>query len=338
MKKSEGISQMTNLKSMYLSNNINTENQSNTSIFFGTGLASTTAPSLGFGIDVLSTILTALEVKRKLGAKNVLHLISTTGYNVSESTRDELIEKQKGVINTIVSNLGISSEYKMICSNDFIGTEKFKEIYNSVKVKLEDFYELENFESFGDYTILQTSICRYLYETENASVKIGWTTKDNEREEKVSRESVEELIESAHLNEFYFDEIYRYVYPENECSYIYTPPAIGLDGRCSPPYTVTQNDTRPLIDENICNYYHKYIEQMKTSRDSKKKLKKSIENLQKTIVEPYEKLFGKIAINCTENTCEELLISVMKVAKIQEKVLREIIVNNNTKNNKTEER
>ena len=326
MKKKEEILKMANLKSTYLSKSLNNEEQNENAVFFGTGLASTSAPSLGFGIDILSTILTALEVKRILGAKYALHLISTTGYNISQTTRDELIEKQCSIINTITSNLGISNEYKVICSNSFVNTQRFKEIYKEVANKLQIFNQLENFERFGSYTILQTAICKYLYVTENALVKIGWTLKDCEREEYVSESKVQELIELGHLNESYFDDIYRYTYPEDICSYIYTPPAIGLDGRSSPPYTVTENDNRPLIDEDVSKYYYRYMDQMKNSRDTRKKLKRSIENLRNTIVGPYERLFGKIIINSED----ENILTLMKVANIQKTVLEKRIIGINS--------
>ena len=323
----EKIKQITNLKGKCLSQKIN-DYQQDTKVFFGTGLATTTAPSLGFGIDVLSTILTALEVKRKIGAKQVLHLISTTGYSIGEVTKEELIKKQKEVINTIISNLGITNEYKLICSEDFINTEEFKRIHEQIKIKLSEFYEMEDFEEIGEYTILQTAICKYLYEAEHATVKIGWTTKECEKEESISNERVRELIESGRLNEIYFDSIYRYVYPNDECSYIYTPAALGLDGRCSPPYTVTEKDNRPLIDESILRYYNEYISNKDMSRDARKKLRKSIENIRRTIVEPYERIYGEIIINDKEKTPDDPYIVVIKLNKIQEILLRERLKNN----------
>ena len=327
MDKIDKILQMKNLKCTWLSQRIN-DTQNNTSVFFGTGLATTTAPSLGFGIDVLSTILTALEVKRKIGAKQVLHLISTTGYSIGEVTKKELIKRQKDTINTIISNLGITNEYKLICSEDFIDTEEFKKIYEEVKTKLSEFYEMEEFEEIGDYTILQTAICKYLYEEKHAAVKIGWTTKECEKEESISNGRIKELIESRRLNEIYFDTIYRYVYPNDECSYIYTPAAIGLDGRCSPPYTVTENDNRALIDESILQYYNDYIGNRVLSRDARKKLRKSIENIRKTIVEPYERLYGEIKIDDKEKMPDDPYIIVIKTNKIQEMLLKERLKNN----------
>lgn len=334
MKKTEQLKQMENLKStkaMLLSESINKEeNMKGKTVFFGTGLASTTAPSLGFGLDLLSTILTSLKVKRIVGAKEILHLISTTGYNISENTREELLKKQKDTIEKIISNLGISNEYKLILSSDFINTSEFLKIYENTNNKLSLFSDVENFDQFGPYTILQTALCKYLYEKEDVKIKIGWMVRDTERPSKVSEDNARELIEVGHLNEFYFDEIYRYAYPEDNYSFLYTPPALGLDGKCSPPYTVTEVDNRPLIDEDVGQYYQKYVESMNNpSRDTRKKLKKAIQNWENTIIKPYEELFGKIQLNSEYNEVETL----MKLEQIQKDILKENELHKNSNPN-----
>lgn len=329
MKKAEEISQMKNLISTCLSNNLNNENIGDKVVFFGTGLASSQAPSLGFGIDILGTILTSLKAKRMLGAKEVLHLISTTGYNVSEDTKENIIKKQEEIIKKIISNLGIQSEYRLICSSDFINTPRFSEMQKEIEKKLSIFNDTINFDKYGSYTILQTAICKYLYEKENVILKIGWCVRDTQRPLTVSEDYIRELIESGHLNELYFDEVYRYVYPEDDYSFIYTPPAIGLDGRCSPPYTVTEYDNRPLIDENIDKYVNTYISNMPETRDSRKKLKKSVENWRKTIVEPYEDVFGRIIVSeYISNPQFEIL---KKLLFIQKGILQNIDINPNIK-------
>ncbi len=329
MKKTEEISQMKNLISTCLSNNLNNEKAGDKSVFFGTGLASSQAPSLGFGIDILGTILTSLKVKRILGAKEVLHLISTTGYNISEDTKENIVKKQEEIIQKIVLNLGIQNEYRLICSSNFIETPRFLEIKSEIEHTLSKFNDAINFDQYGSYTILQTSICKYLYEKEKVILKTGWCVRDTSRPLVVSKDYIRELIECGHLNELYFDEIYRYVYPEDEYSFIYTPPAIGLDGRCSPPYTVTENDNRPLIDENIDLYVNTYIGNMQETRDSRKKFKKSIENWRKTIIEPYEDLFGKIIVS--EDISNPQFEILKKLSAIQKEILQDIDIEQNIK-------
>ena len=336
MEKTEQIEQMTNLQGTYLKKNLNNESLGDKSVFFGTGLASTQSPSLGFGIDVLSTILSSLKAKRILGAREVLHLISTTGYNISEDTRDNILLKQQKTIEKIIRNLGLQDEYRLILSSDFLNTPRFLEIKKEIGEKLSVFDDVENFESYGTYTILQTAICRYLYEQEGAILKVGWCLKEPKMLGFISEDSIRKIIESGHLNETYFDNVYRYVYPNDNYSFIYTPPAIGLDGRCSPPYTVTENDARPLIDEDIYHYFDNYInlinntDNSKKRRDLKKKIKKSIENLRKTIVEPYEELYGCIEVPIDSSKPEMEIVS--KVGWIQQKVLEDRIASPNIKN------
>ena len=327
MEKTEEIKQMKNLIRTYLLKELN-QCKGDETVFFGTGLASTSAPSLGFGIDILSTILASLKVKRILDGKEVLHLLSTTGYNISEDTKENIIKKQEDMIEKIINNLGIKNEYRFIKSSDFINKPEFKIIKLEVERKLARFRGITNFDEYGEYTILQTAICKYLYEYENVRVKTGWCTKEKDRPLDISEEYIKGLIEEGHLNEFYFDEIYRYVYPEDNYSYIYTQPAIGLNGRCSPPYTVTENDIRPLIDEDIKVYVNEYIKKINSytgqkKKDLKKKLKNAIENWRKTIINPYEELFGEVTIS--SELTDEIDIVLEKISIIQAKILGEII-------------
>ena len=333
MNKTEEIKQMNNLKDYCLSENLDKENTENRAVFFGTGLASTQAPSLGFGVDILSTILTSLKVKRILGAKEVLHLISTTGYNVSEDTRENIIKKQKDIMEKIIQNLGIGSEYRLVLSSEFINSQQFLKIKKDVEKKLSIFDDTINFDKYGSYTILQTAISKYLYEKEGAILKTGWCVRNTERPAVVSEEYAKELIEGGHLNEIFFDEMYRYAYPEDDYSFVYTPPAIGLNGRCSPPYTVTEMDSRPLIDDDLYKYYNNYTNSMsdkKDKKDKRKKLKKSLENWERTIINPYEELFEKLEVSKDSSIPEYTILK--KVSLIQEKVLEDRKISINGKN------
>lgn len=127
-KKTEQIEQMQNLVSSYLQNNLDTIDLGDKSVFFGTGLASTENLSKGFGIDILSTIFSALKVRDILNAKKVIHLINNEGYNITEEQAKVLIEEQKEIIGGIIRNLGLEEKYQLILSSDFTGKEDFKKL------------------------------------------------------------------------------------------------------------------------------------------------------------------------------------------------------------------
>ena len=83
-----------------------------------------------------------------------------------------------------------------------------------------------------------------------------------------------------------------------------------------------------MIDESILQYYNDYIGNRVLSRDARKKLRKSIENIRKTIVEPYERLYGEIKIDDKEKMPDDPYIIVIKTNKIQEMLLKERLKNN----------
>lgn len=451
-KKTEQIEQMQNLVSSYLQNNLDTIDLGDKSVFFGTGLASTENLSKGFGIDIFSTIFSALKVRDILNAKKVIHLINNEGYNITEEQAKVLIEEQKEIIGGIIRNLGLEEKYQLILSSDFTDKEDFKKLKEKVGNILRDFKEKEideklkeyeeggieaklkafkedikriittlglqmkdkygrilsnelmetddikkeieyilkefnkdgieeklkavnpedlesilnrkkeieyilellnakiNFEKYGNYTILQTAICRYLYEKEGVRVKIGWCFENNkERPDIVTEEYLRILISEGHNSEFYFDVVYDYVDKQwedrkEQISYVYTPPGYGLDGKGSIPYTVTDDKVldsssvaeepkyvRPLISEKIFLHWCNYMDELKktghysgnSKKNHNKKMRKAFENWDRTIVKPYEELFGEISLYTESKNSQT--ISALKLGWIQREILKKRI-------------
>ena len=68
---------------------------------------------------------------------------------------------------------------------------------------------------------------------------------------------------------------------------------------------------------------------MTETRDSRKKLKKSVENWRKTIIEPYEDVFGKILVS--EDISNPQFEILRKLLFIQKGILQNIDINPNIK-------
>ena len=68
---------------------------------------------------------------------------------------------------------------------------------------------------------------------------------------------------------------------------------------------------------------------MQETRDSRKKFKKSIENWRKTIIEPYEDLFGKIIVS--EDISNPQFEILKKLSAIQKEILQDIDIEQNIK-------
>ena len=194
-------------------NNIHIQNFSNKiinyddkTLYFGTGLASCHESSIGFGIEILCTILTALWLKEKYGLTQVIHEISTIGYNISEENKKKLIVSEKKIIENMIKNLSLENDYKLNFSHEYHESEEFNDIKKFVTEKLKEFWANEKFSEIGNYTILQISGMKYLYENYNTRIKLGWITDKKAPLSDVTSNDINKLINESHLNEYYFDQ------------------------------------------------------------------------------------------------------------------------------------
>lgn len=178
-------------------------------------------------------------------------------------------------------------------------------------MRLRLFNDLPNFQKYGNYTIIQTAQMKYLYDTEKAMIKVGWIIGNKPVIEVVDTGHVVTLINQGHLNEYYFDSIYRYVFPCDEFTFMYAPAGMDVvNGKKYAPYTVTKSQHRPLLIEPIKSYLSKIP-------DSRHK-RRALILYEKTIVSSWEYLFGEIDIPDDIPVNERLM---NKLQYIQNKVL-----------------
>lgn len=280
-------------------------------MYFGTGLASVDKPSKGFGIEILGTILTSLWLKRELGLSKVIHEISTIGYNIDEETRGKLIKEEQKIIEKLIKNLSIESDYELFFSHDYHEKKEFKDINDYVNETLSKFDSIPEFEEIKKYTKLQITGMKYLYDKYDTRLKLGWITDKRKPLLEVTDEEVKELIERGHLSEYYFDNMYKYVFPSDDYSFLYTPCALDfVNGNRYVPYTVIENQNRPILDKNNLINYCKEVPDSKTKN-------KVINNWGSYIVDTYEDLFETIPISNNDKKIE----TIEKVEFIKKKVL-----------------
>jgi len=307
-----------NEKAMYLCDILNDSTKmSDKIIWFGTGAATTTLRSEGYGLEVLNQVLASLELKRLVGAQFVMHMISNLGYEplIDEMLGEKLLSEQKEQVETMIKSLCIQDEYKLSLLRDHANTEDFKSIREKVEKKLEAFKDLPNFKNYGRYTIWQTTAVKYYYEMENVRVKVGWVKSPEVAPKIVDSNFVRGLIEKSHLSEFHFDSIYRYVFPNDELSFVYSLPAQDFKTRMKAiPYTVTANELRPLWSVP----FMKFIDDKIISTNDRKlriKTNSGINALNRSIVRPFLKLFSEY---CYNNGLSETSLSPIELlANIQ---------------------
>ncbi|MCL2577944.1 MAG: hypothetical protein FWE27_07840 [Defluviitaleaceae bacterium] len=280
-------------------------------VYFGTGLASAKEVSCGFGFELLNMILTALILKERSDADGVLHEIGTVGYDISEKQRCKLIEEQLKLMTNMTRNLGIENIYNVVLSHSYQCCDFYKCILQDVETKMRPFHDLSNFQRYGKYIVFQIAQMKYLYEIEKTKIKLGWIIGNKPVLEKVDSSYVGILINKGHLNEYYFDSIYRYVFPNDEYFFVYTSAGMDvINGKKYSPYTVTTSQHRPLLTEPIKAYLAKIPNSKHKSR--------TLKLYEKTIVDTWEYLYGKIKSSDYMSDDESF---ICKLQYIQDKVL-----------------
>lgn len=297
---------------MFLNDSLTKDEIKESTLYFGTGLASVNEASSGFGVEFLNTVLTALWLQRQLGFKKVIHEISTVGYNISEDARKRLIAQEDFIVKNLIRNLRLEDKYQLNFSHDYHNSEEFNRIKSYVDERLSQFSRIENFSEIGTYTALQLAGMKYLYDKEHTRIKLGWITDKKSPMEVVKEEDAVQLINRGHLNEYYFDHMYRFVFPEDQYSFIYTQCAIDLgNGNRTVPYTVTPSQTRPVLNGRS-------IEKFVCALPDTKSKRKVINGWSENVIKPFEDMFYKIPV---ENSKDVNVETLQKLDFLQAKVL-----------------
>lgn len=301
-------------KSTYISPKFSAKLAENGIVYFGTGLASVKEESRGFGWELLTTILTALRLSKRLGSKGVLHEIGTVGYTISLEHRDRLIRRQMEIMQRLLVNLKLDDFYKLILSHSYHDSISYNNIFKDVQNSMNKYIHLENFENIGAYTTIQLAQMKYLNFTECAYVKLGWVIDSHPPLEMVGQIEAEELINNGKLNEYYFDNMYRSIYPDDVFLFTYTPPGFDwINGKKYAPYTVTKSQNRPLLTDPI----QEYVKNIPESRHKHRIL----EIFKTNIVLPFEEYFGEIHTSTSNSDSPEDMI-INKLSFIQEFILK----------------
>ena len=180
-------------------------------------------------------------------------------------------------------------------------------------ILIDEFSEVENFNKIGRYTALQLTGMKHLYDKEGTRIKLGWITDKKAPLDTVTKEDVVALIKKGHLNEYYFDHLYRYVFPQDDYSFLYTSCAIDLgNGNRTVPYTVTPSQTRPVLNGES-------IEKFVTALPETKTKKKVINSWSENIVKLFEEMFYPIPLEKGDK--DAAAITLQKLDYIQKEVL-----------------
>lgn len=279
-------------------------------MYFGTGLASVSEKSLGFGIEFLSYVFCSFWIKNNFKLNKIIHEISTVGYNITEKERDYLLSEENSIVSKIISNLEISNCYELNFSHEYHKTNNFNAYLTEAKEGLNMFKKVDNYDRLINYLVLQLAGMKYLYEENNTILKLGWMTDSYKHEEKVTEQTIINLFTKGHSNEFFFDSMYRYVFENDKYNFVYTPCAIDLvDGKRCVPYCVNSNQTRYVIGKSNLNDLIKSV-------SGSSNLSNTLKSWNNNIIDIFEKTFFKIDVNTSLSTDEQTIAKLTAILQI----------------------
>ena len=161
------------------------------------------------------------------------------------------------------------------------------------------------------YTEIQIAGMKYLYNNYNVRIKCGWTNSGNKAMDSISVADVDTLINGRRMNEFFFDTLYRFVFPQDNFSFVYIDCGRDIsNGNGVVPYTVDSYQVRPILNGSSIEVFVNGIPNSKA--------KSSIIKNWGCIIALFEELFFVIPINTSCNP-EELILK--KLDYIQKEVL-----------------
>jgi hypothetical protein len=207
-----------------------TEYNTGGSVYFGTGLATPKAFTVGLPFDYLSMLTTAEFLRRSIGADRIIQEISDTHciQNGVASTEEiyNMAAKQKLQVEKVAYNLGISEQFKCILASDYQSSADYDRDREKILASSQD--------PQNHYFIYQWTGDYYLTREENIKVKLGWATDDN--------------LEIKGLDERSFNRGYKNLGLPGPC-YAYTFGAYNFDSqrpRVS-PYTCLPQEKRLML-------------------------------------------------------------------------------------------
>jgi len=275
-------------------------------VLYGTGIAGFGKPSIGLGLDVLSLQFAAMKAAKENGTDIVLQQMGTVGYNIDEETRSRIISEQSELFNRMGEKLSKLSpiKFESFQSQNHTNFKSFAPILDETKERLKVFNKIPNWETVKNYTELQTAQMRRFIEDDGMFYKVGWSMSSKNKD--LTMTQLEDLINKRSLSEFYFDQIFKFCYPELKLGYEYVPADIDFaTGLQRAPYTVVEGEQRPLLNERFSKFCSK-VQDMKS-------FDVALKRFEKKIVKPFEQLFGELSGDVIE-----------KVDQIQDQVIGEI--------------
>jgi hypothetical protein len=200
------------------------------SIYFGTGICSHKEISSGTPLDILSMVLTAASLRKKLGLKSIYHNIADSNAETNNFPA-EAIEKMtlhyENTIQRITKKLGIA-DYNVVRASVFNAESAYKEILTELEQK-------EELSKLHRYALQEIADIEF-FRRKGATLKLGWTMS----------------IKNSQYDESFYDSNFR-KYVNAKVGFIYITPGRSFD-KSKPrvaPYVDFNPSQRIMIPDNL---------------------------------------------------------------------------------------
>lgn len=261
-----------------LGESLNSQDDREKSIYYGTGIATPEALSIGLPFDILGIAFLNEKIRRGAGFHKVYHHVADTHAKTNVWAKTEEVDKKgkevQASLTKVFKNLGLDS-FEVILSSSFDQEADYEQL-------------LEEFESSDkhDYVKHEMADMEWYRKEKNVVLKTGWIIQAKE-----TRIGSDERL---------FDREYRKFKGDDSMSFIYVKAGRTLDpGRPkASPYIQIPGENRLLLkkDENV-------KEKFEMARD---KTPSTINHIEK-IVQLYEELFGSLGDLTIEEKVETIL-------------------------------
>jgi hypothetical protein len=259
------------------------DTQSGTSLYFGTGLCTSKAMTVGIPFDILGMLFVAEYFRRFFGLDQMVQLIADTHAKSNDFTTVEEVDTAADrlikTMSKVAKNLGIDKHYTPILSSSFDGSDEYQAVFDSIR------------SDDHEYVRREWSDIEYLRQTHKLQLKLSWIV-----DPKAKKIGFDERLYDLRFIEITGQPM--------SFAYVMAGRTLDKERPKASPYICVAGENRILLEKD---------EQVKEKlADAKVRLSESryqtvIDHLQ-SIVDLYNKLFDKdIKSTNTETAVEELI-------------------------------
>jgi tyrosyl-tRNA synthetase len=261
-----------------LGKSLNSQEGKEKSIYYGTGIATPEALSIGLPFDILGIAFLNEKIRREAGFHKVYHHVADTHAKTNVWAKAEEVEKKgkevQATLTKVFKNLGLDN-FEVILSSSFDQKSDYEQL-------LEEFKTSDK----HDYVKHEMADMEWYRREKNVVLKTGWIIQAKE-----TRIGSDERL---------FDREYRKFKGEDSMSFIYVKAGKTLDPDRpkASPYIQIPGENRLLLEKNE--------DVRKKFEIAKDKTPSTINHIEE-IIQLYEELFGSLGDLTIEEKVEAIL-------------------------------